>query len=148
MAQEFKEKTITINLSKVFNKPLTKRSRAALWAVKEAVKKETRKTELYISNGVNEAIWSRGRNNSPRRLIVKVVADEKNKAIGRIYLPDEKIVEKKDKKADAKKEEKKAESKKEEKKVEAKKDDKAEKKKEAKSQEAPTENKSETKAKK
>jgi len=128
MAQEFKEKTITINLRRVFMKPTTKRATAALYAVKEAVKKETRKTDISISQGVNLLIWERGLYNCPRRMTVKIVADEKDKAACRVYLPDEKIVEKKEKAGD-KKAEKKGEAKKEDKKAETKAEEKKENKK-------------------
>ena len=57
MAKEFKEKIITINLRKVFEKPATKRTKSALFLIKKAVKKETRKEKIKISNMVNEEIW-------------------------------------------------------------------------------------------
>ena len=118
MAQEFKEKTITINLRKVFSKPTSKRATAALFAVREAVRKETRKKEVSLSQGVNLLIWERGLYNAPRRMTIKIVADEKDKAACRVYLPDEKIAEKKEKKTqDGKKPEKKGEEKKEDKKT-------------------------------
>jgi len=114
MAKEFKEKIITINLRKAFNKPETKRAKAALYLVKQAVKKETRKTEFRVSNAVNEKVWSRGLKKSLRHITVKVIPD---KEIARIYLPEEKVEEKKKaekgKKAEIKKEEPKAAEKKE-----------------------------------
>lgn len=129
MAQEFKEKTIIVNLSKAFNKPTTKRAVSAKNMLKKAVVKETRMKDIKLSNGINEAIWARGRYNAPRRITIKVVAD---KETARVMLPTEKYDIKQDKKkgakADAKKDEtkketeKKGEAKKEPTKTEAKKD--------------------------
>ena len=106
MVKEFKEKTITINLRKVFTKPVTKRAKSALYAVKQAVKKETREENIKLSNLVNEFLWEKGLYKSQRRITVKVV---KEKDGVRVYLPDEKIQTKEvktDKKANPKAEEK------------------------------------------
>ncbi len=126
MAKEFKEKTITINPSKVFLKPTTKRVIGATHVICEGVKKETRLKEFKISNKLNELLWSRGRYMAQRKITVKVVKD---KDIARIMLPEEKYEAKQDKKtvkgekeaapktettakaAEPKKEEKKAEKK-------------------------------------
>ncbi|MDD4128580.1 MAG: hypothetical protein PHY04_02500 [Candidatus ainarchaeum sp.] len=104
MAKEFKEKTITINLSRVFEKPTTKRSIAAKHIICKKVEKETRLKEFKISNELNETLWSRGRYSSPRKIIVKVVKD---KTIARIMLPSEKYEPKEAKKAQSKTAEKK-----------------------------------------
>lgn len=104
MAQEFKEKTITVNLIKAFAKPRTKRTRSAMHFLKAAITKETRKTNIKISNGINETIWGRGRYNCPRNMTVKLIAD---KDVLHAYLVDEKIEEKKADKKDAKVESKK-----------------------------------------
>jgi ribosomal protein L31E len=85
MAKEFKEKIITINLRKTFNKPVTKRAKSAQHFLKKAVTKETRIEQIKISNGVNETLWERGMYNCPRRITVKIIAD---KNIARVYLPD------------------------------------------------------------
>ncbi|VVB74392.1 50S ribosomal protein L31e [uncultured archaeon] len=126
MAQEFKEKTITVNLRAVFAKPTTKRAINAKHVLKNAVRKETRLKELKISNKVNELIWSRGRFNAPRKMTIKVIAEKEN---GIIMLPEEKYEAKKDKKdqkgkAPAKEEAKKTEEKAETKKTEEKKETK------------------------
>jgi ribosomal protein L31E len=128
MAQEFKEKTITVNLRAVFAKPTTKRAINSSHVLKKLVRKETRLKELKISNKVNELIWSRGRFNAPRKMTVKVIAEKGN---GIIMLPEEKYEAKKDKKDQKGKapEKAKEEAKKTEEKVEAK---KTEEKKEAK----------------
>lgn len=127
MAQEFKEKTLNINLRRVFDKPTSKRAIASLYVVKESVKKETRKTNIALSNGVNELLWSKGKFGAIRNITVKVVADEKDKSKAMVYLPDEKIAEKKEAKkaAPAKKEEAKKEEVKEDKAKEPKKKEEA-----------------------
>jgi len=99
MAKEFKEKIITINLSKVFEKPITKRVIAAKYIICQGVKKETRLKELKISNELNELLWVRGKYNSQRKITVKVVNE---KGVGRIMLPSEKYEAKQEKKANAK----------------------------------------------
>ena len=96
------EKTITVSFRKVFDKPVTKRATSALFVLKKAITKETRKKEIKISNKVNEAIWERGLFKSPRKITVKVVIDK----IAFIYLPDEEIPKAKDDKKGVKKEEK------------------------------------------
>lgn len=102
MAKDFKEKTITVNLRRVFEKPVTKRAIAAKFALKCAVEKETRLEDIKISTGINELFWGRGRYNSPRKVTVKIIK-EKNTA--RIMLPTEKYEPKTDKKKEGKKEE-------------------------------------------
>jgi len=96
MAKDFKEKIITINLSKVFEKPVTKRVIGAKHIICEGVKKETRLEEFKISNELNELLWCRGRYNSARKITIKVVKD---KDIARIMLPTEKYEPKQTKKA-------------------------------------------------
>ena len=99
MAKDFKEKTITVNLTKVFEKPVTKRAKSALFALKNAIRKETRIDNVKISNGVNEAIWDRGLYHTPRKITVKLV---KEKTDVRAYLPDEKVIAVEEKKTDKK----------------------------------------------
>jgi len=106
MAQEFKEKTITINLKQVFSKPAGKRAVNAKSVIIQKLKKETRLSEYKISNKVNEALWARGKYTVPRRIILKVV-NEKGKGI--ILLPSEKYEPKQDKKKETKTTEKKEE---------------------------------------
>ncbi|MFA6064824.1 MAG: hypothetical protein WCW44_06395 [archaeon] len=99
MAKEFKEKTITVNLKQVFQKPVTKRAINANYVLRETVRKETRLKEFSISNKINELFWSRGKYNCPRKVTVKIV-NEKGKAI--IMLPEEKYTPKSDKKTASK----------------------------------------------
>lgn len=96
MAKDFKEKTITINLSKVFEKPVTKRMIGAKHIIEQAVTKETRLKEHKISNELNILLWSRGKYASARKITVKVVKD---KDVARIMLPTEKYEPKEAKKA-------------------------------------------------
>jgi len=119
MAKDFKERTITINLSRAFEKPLTKRAIAAKFALKAGVEKETRLHKILISNKINEALWANGRFSAPRRMTVKVV---KEKDTARVMLPEEKYEPKTDKKKETKTAEKK-ETPKEEKKAEPKKEE-------------------------
>jgi len=95
MAKEYKEKKITINLTKVCTKPMTKRTRAGIFLLKAKVRKETRATDVILSNQVNEAIWARGMYHCPRKITVKVINDKGN---ARVYLPDEKVELKKEEK--------------------------------------------------
>ncbi|MFA6268899.1 MAG: hypothetical protein WCW13_00990 [archaeon] len=99
MAKDFKERTITINLKRAFAKPLTKRAIASKFALKNGVTKETRLTDIKLSNKLNELLWGRGKYNAIRKLTVKVVK-EKNTA--RVMLPEEKYEPKQEKKKDNK----------------------------------------------
>ncbi|MEI7960878.1 MAG: hypothetical protein WCI04_00950 [archaeon] len=122
MAQEFKERTIIINLKKAHLKPATKRAISAKNMLIQAVYKETRLKDASVSNAVNELIWGRGKYNAPRKMTIKVV-NEKGRAI--ILLPTEKYVAKQDKKNVKKEEAKKPEAKE----TETKKEDKTTEKK-------------------
>lgn len=93
MAKEFKEKIITVNLVKTFNKPKTKRAKSAQHFLKQAVTKETRIEKIKISNKVNEKLWEKGLFNCPRKITIKIVPEKDHV---RIYLPDEKIEEQKE----------------------------------------------------
>lgn len=93
MVKEFKEKIITISMKKNFGKPATKKSKAALHLIKQAVRKETRAIEVKLSNGINEKIWERGMFKTVKKITVKVIPEGKNV---RVYLPDEKIIVKKE----------------------------------------------------
>ncbi len=95
MVKEFKEKIITINLRKAFEKPTTKRAKSALYALKKAVRKETKKDNIKISNKVNEELWKNGLFKSLRKITVKVVPE---KDIIRVLMPNEKIEVKKEEK--------------------------------------------------
>ena len=113
MAKEFKEKTITVNLSEVYSKPVTKRAINAKHKLKKAVTKETRLKELKISNKLNELLWGKGKYKAPRKITIKII---KEKNTGIILLPTEKYEPKQAKKKEEKKtpEEKKEPGKKEE----------------------------------
>jgi len=102
MAQEFKEKTIIVNLRKVFQKPATKRARSAATLLRSIVTKETRFENIKVSNKVNELLWSKGKFNAPKKLTIKVIPE---KDVARVFLPEEKYEPKTDKKKETKKEE-------------------------------------------
>ena len=160
MVKEFKEKIITVNLTKAFDKPVTKRAKSALYILKKGVTKETRIDSIKISNKVNEFLWEKGLFKSKRKITVKLV---KNKEGIDVYLPDEKVIiktetkkkkepqtkqeqvkaklEELQKQKGSKKEEKKAEAVKEETKTEPAKKEDAPKVEETK--EAPVDNKKE-----
>jgi ribosomal protein L31E len=139
MAKDYKEKKITVNLSKVFAKPVTKRAKGAIFMLRAKVRKETRAKEVFLSNQVNETIWEKGMFSCPRKMTIKVVKDKDD---ARVYLPDEKIVVKKEEK---KKQEKGIKAKAEE--IAGKKEAKPEEKKEDKApkEETPVEKKTEEK---
>ncbi|MFA5931164.1 MAG: hypothetical protein WC821_02535 [archaeon] len=99
MAKDFKEKIITINLKRAFEKPVTKRAIGAKFALKAGVEKETRLHKQLISNKLNEFLWARGKYNAPRKITVKVVKD---KDTARIMLPEEKYEPKAEKKKETK----------------------------------------------
>lgn len=90
MVKDYKEKKITINLTKVFAKPVTKRAKGAVFMVRAKVTKETRAKEVLLSNKVNELLWEKGLYSCPRKITVKVVKEKENV---RVYLPDEKVIE-------------------------------------------------------
>ncbi len=92
MVKEFKEKKIIVSLRRAFDKPVTKRARATLFVLKNAVRKETRAEEIKISNKVNEYLWEKGRVKGKRKITIKAV---KTKEGVTVYLPEEKVVEKK-----------------------------------------------------
>lgn len=120
MAKDFKERIITINLKRAFEKPVTKRAIGAKFALKAGVEKETRLHKQLISNKLNEFLWARGKYNAPRKITIKVIKD---KDTARIMLPEEKYEPKTDKKKETKvaaKEEAKADLQKETAKVEKK----------------------------
>jgi ribosomal protein L31E len=95
MVKEFKEKIITVNLKKAFAKPVTKRTKATIHALRKSVIKETRGENIKISNGINEAIWKRGLYHATKKMTVKIIPEGN---IMRVYLPDEKIIIKEKKK--------------------------------------------------
>ena len=95
MAKDYKEKKITVNLTKVFKKPVTKRAKGAVFMLRAKVRKETRAKDVFLSNQVNETLWEKGMFRCPRKITIKVVKDNEN---ARVYLPDEKIIVKKEEK--------------------------------------------------
>lgn len=104
MVKEFKEKTITINLRKAFEKPTTKRTTSAKNILINAIKKETRAKIVKISNKVNEELWKKGKWKTIRKITVKIIPEKK---FVKAIMPDEKYEPKQEKKKDDKKTEEK-----------------------------------------
>jgi ribosomal protein L31E len=99
MAKDFKEKIITVNLRRAFEKPVTKRAKSALFVLKAAIRKETRIDNIKITNDVNEEIWQNGLFKSLRKITVKVVKEEGGV---RVYMPKETVIKAETKKTDKK----------------------------------------------
>ena len=104
MVEEKNDRLITVNMSKAYKKPTSKRARTAINLLRKIVARNMKADEemVAISNSVNNAIVA-GKYKTPlRSLKVKVIMEE-----GRInvVLPDEKIekISKEEKKAETKK---------------------------------------------
>ncbi len=91
------EKQFTISLTPVFKNPRPKRAFRAINFIRKFMFKHFRvKAEnVSISQELNEAVWAKGREHIPRKIEVKVIK-EKDKA--NVYLKDEKVAVKKEKK--------------------------------------------------
>ncbi len=71
-----KESVHTIGLRDAWEKPRTRRARAAINVIKAYVRKHTRK-EPFVSTALNMTVWARGIQNPPRRVKVKILEEEK-----------------------------------------------------------------------
>lgn len=71
-----KESVHTIGLRDAWEKPRTKRARAAINTIKAYVRKHTRK-EPFVSTALNKIVWARGIQHPPRRVKVKILEEEK-----------------------------------------------------------------------
>ncbi len=69
------EEVHTINLRAAYDKPRTRRARAAINLIREYVEKHKRK-EARISPELNQVIWERGIEKPPRKIRVKLVIGE------------------------------------------------------------------------
>jgi large subunit ribosomal protein L31e len=72
------ERIYTIPLSKAWSSPKKKRTPRAVRVLKEFIKKHMKPEELFISTEVNEFLWSKGIEGSPRRIRIKAVRDIDN----------------------------------------------------------------------
>ncbi|MDT7885769.1 MAG: 50S ribosomal protein L31e [Thermoproteota archaeon] len=75
------ERIMTINLRDAKKAPLYKRSKKAVKLLKELVKRFTKQKEIWISQEVNEAIWKRGIKKPPRKIKVKIIITNKDRAL-------------------------------------------------------------------
>jgi large subunit ribosomal protein L31e len=108
MVDEKIERLYTINLSKAYEHPRTKRTPRAVSILRDFIVKHLKResSQVKISDALNKFLWKRSIQKPPRAVKVKVISD---KDVVRVYLHDEKIEEVK--KPETVKEEKKEESK-------------------------------------
>ncbi|MDD5148652.1 MAG: 50S ribosomal protein L31e [Candidatus ainarchaeum sp.] len=100
------EREYVVPLVKAYEKPRTKRAAKAVNILRAFMKKHfhLEGSNVLVSNKVNEAVWSRGIEHVPRRIKVKTILAEGKV---NVFLPYEKLPEKKEAKRREKKEEKK-----------------------------------------
>lgn len=72
------ERIYTIPLSKAWSSPKKKRTPRAMRVLKDFIRKHMKSEELLISTEVNEFLWSKGIEGSPRRIRIKAVRDTDN----------------------------------------------------------------------
>ena len=70
------ERLYTIPLSKVWVAPKHRRSKRTINVIKEFAERHLKSSEIIISPELNEFIWSRGIQNPPRRVLVKMAKDK------------------------------------------------------------------------
>jgi len=78
------ERIYTVPLTKAWSVPKKKRTPRAMRVLKEFIKKHMKPEELLISTEVNEFLWSKGIQGSPRKIRIKAVKDVDN--VVTIYL--------------------------------------------------------------
>lgn len=80
------EKTFIINLRREFSKkPIYRRAKKAVTAVKEYISKHLKVKEVKIANDLNMKIWERGRRHPPPKIKVKAIVKE---GIAYVQLPE------------------------------------------------------------
>jgi large subunit ribosomal protein L31e len=67
------ERVYTVNLRRLIITPRWRRAVRAINLLKEFAQKHMKASEVKIDQSVNELIWSRGIENPPRKLTVKMV---------------------------------------------------------------------------
>lgn len=82
--QIIEERIYTVPLQKVIYKPKYMRAEKAIRILRQFITRHMKPEELIIDPKVNEAIWSRGIKNPPRRIKVRVTKD--NEGVVRVYL--------------------------------------------------------------
>jgi large subunit ribosomal protein L31e len=72
------ERIYTIPLSKAWSSPKKRRTPRAIRVLKDFIRKHMKPEALLISTEVNEFLWSKGIEGSPRRIRIKAVRDTDN----------------------------------------------------------------------
>lgn len=76
------EKTYTIPIAKLgYATDRGHRAPKAIRDVRKYVSRHMRADEVLISNEINEAIWERGINKPPRKVVVRAVKDKEGKVV-------------------------------------------------------------------
>ncbi len=72
------ERIYTIPLRKAFDAPRTRRGRRAMAEVKRFITRHMNADEdqIWVDDTVNDAIWSRGMQNPPRKIRVRAIKFE------------------------------------------------------------------------
>ncbi|AFH43247.1 50S ribosomal protein L31e [Fervidicoccus fontis] len=65
-----------INLRKVYSSRKTSRAARAIRYIKDYIRRRFHTEEIKIDDSVNKLIWSRGIEKPPRKLRVKIIAEE------------------------------------------------------------------------
>jgi len=78
------ERVYTIPLKHAWVAPIKKRTPRAMRILKDFMKKNMKTESLIISGEVNEYIWSKGIEGTPRRIRVRAVRDKED--VVKVYL--------------------------------------------------------------
>ena len=76
--QIVEERIYTIPLSKAWSTSKRRRTPRAMRVLKDFIRKHMKPEELVITTEVNEFLWSKGIEGSPRRIRIKAVRDTDN----------------------------------------------------------------------
>ncbi|MDD5022611.1 MAG: 50S ribosomal protein L31e [Candidatus ainarchaeum sp.] len=131
-----------VPIGKAYDYKKNRRAIKAVKILKEFVLRHSKSEYVVLSMKTNEEIWSRSIQKPPRKIKVKIV---KKDGIAYIYLPDEKIEEKKIEEKPAKEEKATEKVNKKEEEIESKEEKISEKPKKAKEDKKKTEKKKEEK---
>ena len=88
------EREYVVPLRDAYRAPRKKRTKAAVRILREFVARHAKTQDVWISNKVNEALWSRSAESPPRRIRVvvrkvEVEGEEGKKEVAEVYLPEE-----------------------------------------------------------
>ena len=67
-----KEVLLTVSLTPVYDKPRTRRAKAAISFLKSYAKKHTRKQKIVIADSLNTHIWKTSIGKPPRKIRLKI----------------------------------------------------------------------------